>query len=81
MSDSWYQQALRPPAVFELNVRLGLIPEEDHAQALVELKDPISGALLGQWSAPHETLRGYPQLLHWAVSQAVQAVDELLDTF
>jgi hypothetical protein len=34
MSD-WYQQALTPPEVVELRIRIGVIPQTDHAQALV----------------------------------------------
>lgn len=55
--DTWYQQALTPPRVLEINLRIGVIPEEDHAQVLLELKDPTNGILIAQHSIPHCTIR------------------------
>jgi hypothetical protein len=62
MSD-WYQQALTPPDVVELRIRLGLIPTQEHAQGLVELLDPVTGILIAQYSVPHRPMANWPSLL------------------
>lgn len=82
MSDtSWYQQALTPPQVVEVNVRFGVIPGQDHAQALVEMKDPTTGVLLGQWSRPHVAVRGLPELVEWASRTALRALEDQSEPF
>lgn len=53
MENAWYQQSLTPPDVIEVNARFGWIPSTDHAQWLVEVKDPVAGVLIGSWSMPH----------------------------
>lgn len=80
MSD-WYQQALTPAEVLEMNIRVGSIPSQDHVQALVELKDPTTGVMLGQWSRPHATMRDLPDLLAWALRVAQQALEDRAEPF
>lgn len=63
MPDEWYQQALTPPEVLEVNIRVGVIPETDHCQVLAEMKDPRTGVLLAQWSCPHATMHRLPRVL------------------
>lgn len=80
MSD-WYQQHLTPPDVIELNVRIGVVPTADHVQALVELRDPMTGILSGQWSYPHATLRQQGDVLDWALDKARQALADGTEPF
>ena len=77
----WYQQVLTPPDVLELRIRLGLIPETDHAQVLVELLDPITGVLQAQASIPHEALARWDRLLDWARSKADDWIAETIEPF
>lgn len=69
MSD-WYQQRLTPPEVLEVNIRVGLIPSQDHAQVLAEMKDPTTGVLLAQWSSPHVSVRDVWTTIDIATSKA-----------
>lgn len=79
--NDWYQQVLTPPVVVEVNVRIGVIPSEDHAQALVEVKDPTTGVLLGQWSAPHSRLRDMQTLVDWMCAKTLGALEEFCEPF
>lgn len=80
MSD-WYQQQLTPTEVYELNIRLGIIPSTDHAQALVEVKDPMTNILIAQWSGPHTKWDAWPALLDRAAAKAYENLGLLLDPF
>ena len=66
MQTNWYQQALTPPDVLEINLRVGVIPSQDHVQVLAEMKDPTTGVLVAQWSMPHTTMRGVVDVLDHA---------------
>jgi hypothetical protein len=77
----WYQAVLTPPEVLELNLRLGFVPETDHVQALLELKDPVTGVLTAQASVPHERLANWPALWDWARSRADEWITEALEPF
>jgi hypothetical protein len=71
----WYQQSLTPPEIIELRARIGVIPERDHVQALVEAVEPTSGAQVAQWSVPHAPLAE----VHLVVEQVVVKLRELLE--
>lgn len=77
----WYQQALTAPEVFELNVRIGVIPESDHAQALVEVKDPLTGVLIAQCSWPAEKATQWTALLQVVSRKAERLLGELIEPF
>lgn len=77
----WYQQSLTPPDVLELRIRLGVIPERNHAQAMVELVDPITGIQVAQWSAPHVHMDSWYALLDEATSKARQYMGDHLEPF
>lgn len=77
----WYQQHLTPPAVTEVNVRYGVIPDADHVQALVEVKDPTTGVLVGQWSYPHATMRDLQTVLDWVTRRAKEAIEGVVEPF
>ena len=80
-ADSWYQQALTPPEVVELRIRLGLIAETDHAQCMVEMFDPVTGVQIAQASIPHEALAQWPRLLDWARTKADDWISETVEPF
>ena len=80
MSD-WYQQALTPPEVLEVRVRLGVIPERNHVQAMVELVDPVTGVLVAQWSNPHQHLDSWMALLEEATAKARQYLADSMEPF
>lgn len=81
MSEQWYQQALTPPEVVEGHLRLGLIPSTDHVQALVEVKDPITGILIATWSAPHERLANFAPMAQLAADKLVDLLSSHLEPF
>lgn len=77
----WYQQTLTPPDVLELRLRLGVIPERNHAQAMVELVDPMTGVQVAQWSAPHVHLDGWMTLLEEATRKATAYLADAIEPF
>lgn len=77
----WYQQSLTPPEVMELHLRIGLIPSAQHAQALVELSDPVTKILTAQWSSPHVHSDNWQQLLEAALAKATQFLADNLEPF
>lgn len=81
MSDNWYQQQLTPPEVVEVHIRLGLIPTTDHCQVLVEIKDPVTGILSGQASIPGGHIADHRHQLDWAVSKAVDWIQDSVEPF
>lgn len=80
MSD-WYQQALTPPLVIECNIRIGVLPSEDHVQVLAECKDPTNGVMLAQWSRPHVGLRSLDDAIADAARHALAQLRELVGPF
>jgi hypothetical protein len=78
---SWYQQSLLTVEVVEVRVRLGLVPERDHAQVMVEVLDPVSGRLIANWSRPTAGLREWPQLLEQAVHKTNEYLEAEIDPF
>lgn len=81
MNTGWMQQSLTPPAALELRIRLGLVPERDHAQVMVELLDPTTGVLLAQWSRPHRDGASWHSMLDEAVQKGHQYVGDAIDPF
>lgn len=77
----WYQQALTPPEVIELRLRIGLVPERKHAQAMVELVDPMTGVQVAQWSRPHVHSDNWQELLDEATEKARHYIGEAHDPF
>lgn len=81
MSDDWYQQALVSPEVLEVNIRVGLIPSQDHVQVLAEMKDPTTGVLLAQWSRHHVTMRDVTNAIVDAMAQANGWIEAACEPF
>lgn len=78
----WAQAALFSSSeVLELNVKLGVIPSTDHAQAWVELKDPLTGVQLAMWSTPHERWSTWPHMLDTALAKAHEQLGRALEPF
>jgi hypothetical protein len=77
----WYQQTLTPPDVVECRIRLGLVPERDHAQVMVEIFDPMTSVQIGAWSNPHVPLARWQQALEEAVQKAQEMVGDSIEPF
>lgn len=77
----WYQTSLLQVEVVELRIRLGIIPERAHAQALVELVDPVSGVQIAQWSRPSADAATWYELLEEAVQKAHEQLGAAIDPF
>lgn len=77
----WYQMVLTPPDVVEVRIRVGLVPETDHAQVMVEMFDPVTKVQMAQASVPHERLANYPALLAWAVGKVLDWISEQIEPF
>lgn len=77
----WYQQALTPPDVVQCKILIGLVPSGQHAQAMVELSDPVTGVLTGQWSSPHVHSDNWPELLVTAMEKARQYIADHVEPF
>lgn len=54
--DGWYQEQLFEPTVVEAHLIIGVIPDSDHAQIQIELRDPLSKILVALVSVPHMPL-------------------------
>lgn len=77
----WFQQALVPPSAVEVRIRLGFVPERDHAQVMVEAFDPADRAQIAAWSRHHFPIRDWPEVLQEAVEKANQIVTEAVEPF
>ena len=77
----WYQQVLTPPDVIELRIRVGVVPETDHAQCMVEMFDPVTKVQMASASIPHEAVSNVPHLLAWATQRAQEWLDETIEPF
>lgn len=78
---TWYQQALTPPEVIELTIKVGVIPESDHCQAWVELKDPVANVLVGSWSSAHARWDTWPHMLDTATAKAAELLGRSVEPF
>lgn len=81
MTTEWYQQALTAPEVIQCKILVGLVPSSDHAQAQVELSDPVTGVLTAQWSSPHVHSDNWQQLLEAATEKARQYIADTHNPF
>jgi PIN domain nuclease of toxin-antitoxin system len=81
VSDDWYQQALTPPQVVELSIRLGCITETDHLQVMVQLYDPVTKVQIAQASVPHMPVAQHEEALAWAVSRGLEWLRETIEPF
>jgi hypothetical protein len=77
----WYQQSLTPPSAIECRIRLGLVPEREHAQVMVEIFDPSTRVQIAAWSIHHVPLSRWQGALEQAVQKAEQYVGENVEPF
>lgn len=77
----WYQQSLTPPSALECRLRLGLVPERDHAQVMVELYEPSTKVLIGAWSIHAARFDHWQRLLEQAIEKAQQMVGDAVEPF
>lgn len=77
----WYQQTLTPPEVIECKILIGLVPSSQHAQAMVELSDPVTKVLTAQWSSPHVHSDNWLDLIQAAVAKATQYIADAHEPF
>lgn len=75
------QQLLLPPAAVEVRIRLGFVPERDHAQVQVEAFEPSSRVVLAMWSRAHLPIVDWPQALQEAVEKANEYIAATVDPF
>ena len=80
MSD-WMQQSLVPPPALEVRIRLGFVPERDHAQVMVEAFDPSTRVQVAAWSRHAFPIAEWPEHLQEAVERANQLIAEHVDPF
>jgi hypothetical protein len=79
--NEWYQQQLVPPQVLEATLKIGLIPSVDHAQAFIELKDPMTGILLGAGSVHHVNTRAMHATVARLASRLADIIEEHAEPF
>lgn len=77
----WFQTALVPPSAVEVRIRLGFVPERDHAQVMVEAFDPATRAQIAAWSRHHFRIAAWPEMLEQAVQKANEIVQEAIEPF
>lgn len=78
---AWYQQSLTPPEVYEITVKVGLIPSTDHAQVWWEVADPTTRVLIGSGSHHHCTIAQALPVLEVQLEKLVRLVDGLVEPF
>lgn len=54
--DGWFQEQLFAPTVAEAHLIIGVVPDSDHGQVQIEIRDPMSGILIALKSWPHVPL-------------------------
>lgn len=59
----WEQLQITSSGAYELTLRVGVMPYDDHVQIELEILDAVSGELLTLRSAPHRRLDGLSALL------------------
>lgn len=80
MSD-WFQMSLTPPDAIECVIRLGVIPERDHAQVMVEVFDPTTRVQIAAWSIHHAPLGEWQRLVEHAIEKAKQYLGDSIEPF
>lgn len=81
MPDDFQQLLLIPPSAIEFRIRLGVVPERDHAQVQVEALEPETRAVLAMWSRAHFTISGWPEALQEAVERTNALIAEMVEPF
>lgn len=77
----WKQSRLEPPAVTEIVLRLGVMPYDDHVQAMVESRSKSDGELLAMWSVPHVPTSQAQRGARDAIAKLLEYLDDALEAF
>lgn len=77
----WGQMVLVPPAASEITVRLGLVPESNHAQLQLEVTSATDGVLLAMASWPHFPISEIPDRLADLLGDVARWSEELSQPF
>lgn len=81
MPTEWYQQALTPPEVIQVTLRIGIIPDVDHAQVMVEAVNPVTSVQIAAWSSPHGSAANWQDMLEEAVTKAREYLGVSIEPF
>lgn len=57
----WSQLSMLPPPVVEICFKVGVIRDENHVQAQIEVTDATTGGLIGLVSWPHFSLPDFEE--------------------
>lgn len=71
----WTQLSLLPYEVVEIDLRIGVVPESDHLQWQITVRDPAAGALLGMLSSPAVSASQWRRQLA-AITSALEQIYE-----
>lgn len=77
--EEWIQTVLVPPAVIEVQVRLGMIPTENHLRWQIEVLDPSTSELLALATRPACALVELEEELRTVVARLMRLFGPLLD--
>lgn len=65
----WVQLSIEPPPVIEVILRVGIVPQSEHAQIQIEARDVTRGDLIAMTSWPHVDLSVLDSRLPDALSE------------
>lgn len=77
----WAQLNLFDPEVVELHLRIGIVPDADHMQWQLEVRDPAANTLLGMLSSPHVSASQWIRHLAQIESQLREQLSHRIDPF
>jgi len=77
----WTQMSLIPPPVVELVLRVGVMDDDGHAQAQLEVWDGSTGDLISMVSRPHFDPQTYALELASLCSELTELVEMYISPF
>lgn len=77
--EEWVQTMLLPPRVLEIQIRLGIIAEENHLRWQIEAMDPSTKELLALCSRPACRLADLEDELGAVVNRLLRLLGPVLD--
>lgn len=75
----WFQQSLVEARVYEVRLRVGMVPATDHLQWQVEAFDAETRVLIASTSLAHASLAEWPAALRPAVRALENAIADVLE--
>jgi len=79
--NGWAQLDLLSPVVREYCIRVGVMPDDNHAQLQYEVSDPATGRLVAMHSVPHVTPRDLWAGLHELYSRLCNDLEDVVEPF